>query len=176
MKNFGVDIRKLRMNKQQRLAIDFLEKTLSELAGVKYFLGGSCRFGYETDRSDLDVFIYIGPAWNPESLLDFLNGDTNALIRTFLNLLASTPDVIRKPYHGVGDCHVLTWILGQQVDVILFTNKDNFENLKQEHARVETYLQNYPEVVNLFKGMCFTEEYSLGQEKYRAIIARLKEE
>ena len=143
-----------------------------DLDGTLFFLGGSRRFGYSRETSDLDIFLFI-----PETLLDpaslahyLASGDETGLPAVLETLHLSKDNLRgRGKYKNLGQYHMRTQIFGHSTDLLIFTDRDSFDTLRQEHQMVEDYLKAHSEIVEIMKYFSGS-----GKEKYQAILTRIE--
>jgi hypothetical protein len=150
-----------------------IQVILEDLDGVEYFLGGSRRFQYDNENSDIDLFLFVPKALNnPESMADhIITGDDNGLdyVLDAFGIERHESDVAENKY-GMVNFHFVTTLLGTKVDLLIFTDQKAFRESKLEHECVEAYLEQYPEIRKYIKVLP-----GPGKLKYRAILQRLKE-
>ena len=147
---------------------------LEDLDGVEYFLGGSRRFQYDTENSDIDLFLFVPKALNtPESMVDYLtSGDSNGLERVLDAF--GIPHYMRngptENQYDMGNFHFVTTLLGIKLDLIIFTDNKAFKESQAEHVRVEKYLDLFPESRQYIKAIP-----GPGKLKYRAMLQRIRD-
>lgn len=125
-------------NKVKRAIFDAFEKELQE-KGIKYFVGGSQRFGWENTNSDLDIFVLF-----PESKLSYY-------LHRLLELSHSELPPQLDPYTNNNRQFSF---LGGLIHLTIFDSdihgKDaEFDMLEKEHQKIEDLIQADPKVLYL---------------------------
>ena len=131
-----------------------------EMEGLQYFRGGSERFGYATEVSDLDFFVHM----ERRSL------HIRSLIET-LNLTLAPLRERRERYPAI---HLETSAFGIDIDIIVINSRLDFHALKDEHQRVLSFLEEHPN----WREFCKTvkAEGMTGRSLYRLLVKRMKGE
>ena len=110
---------------------DQMERSMMEflrLNGCKTFLGGSRRFGYGNERSDIDIMVHISGGWKNEMTLG-----------SSLRALGFTPNY--SPYENSSSS---VWVLGTLFHLSIFMHEGAFRDLYDEHIKIETALRKAP--------------------------------
>ena len=112
----------------------FINDLVESLPGVEMFLGGSRHFGYFSESSDYDFFIYLPPAITlPEHVIEYITAGKSSSLKVFLNLLNLEDTRAKKitnesKEYIAGTSLVKTNIFGFQVDLTFFEgNKSDYE-------------------------------------------------
>ena len=101
---------------------------------IDYFIGGSERFGYKTDQSDIDFFIF----------------DPNIIkIDKILFQLPFNTYIRKNPLMGLGydlRVNIQFELFGGLIHLNIIELKNQFEELKEEHNKIEKMLNKNHEL------------------------------
>lgn len=142
---------------------------------IEFFIGGSRRFGYFHDTSDIDVFVGVPKVFvESPSFLDFLvdgeKSGINSLLK-FLGLDRSTIHERKGKYHPESSCFKIV-IFGFSVDLIVFEGeREAFHELRNEHILVESYLRQHPVLIEAYRDLPVR-----GALKYRKLLSMAMEQ
>ena len=128
---------------------------------VNYFYGGSQRFGFANEKSDLDVFLFVSS----------LDTDQDWLINEF------GLEVVENPYPLNRSVGFKTKVFNVKVDFIFIPGEGDFNDLKKEHLAVEAFLISNLTVGRLIKTLkkMDSEHTIKGALIYKALL-RLAED
>jgi hypothetical protein len=146
-------------SEQAKLAfVEFLQKTFFSQKGIAHFMGGSRRFGYNTEHSDFDLFVYIHKedlAWLVESLT------------------AIGMEVIDRKSNKYGSGIVLQIASYGLVHVSVFSSRVCFDQYVDEHKSVDELIQEEHNLVDVARAM--RKRGISGAEVYRVLLDLAKE-
>lgn len=150
---------------------------------INFFYGGSHHFGYATDRSDIDLFMYV-----PEHLM----------LGVLHKLQMLGFNVNRRPYHNTGKYHLflnakavyesyyyddsltpskdpkICYANEKIIDIVIFDDADEFDTLHQDHYRLEQYLEANPEVIKMIRVFKEKMGYINGGDIFRSLLGLTK--
>lgn len=118
------------VEKLAEFVLQFLANLEGNLPGYDYFSGGSRRFGYHTDESDADFFVY---------------SNDYALLITTLEDAGFTRGCISLHYPTT------LYTFRNIIHIGVYNDKEHFRMEKERNNRVARYLQAYPEVVKILR-------------------------
>lgn len=136
----------------------FISELVSPLGDdVQFFIGGSRRFGYYTKQSDLDIFFYVPKIFiEASSVLNYVENGENSGAKTLLEALTLDGLMSEKresKYHNKS-FGFKTQLFGLGVDLIIFEGElEAFSDLRDEHAKIETFLKENPMVVRAYRDL-----------------------
>jgi hypothetical protein len=133
-----------------------------QIQSLDYFMGGSQRFGYNNDDSDIDFFINIKEEGYSESISDNL---MKFLYNNGFNQVDNTN-------HGAYSFVDRLFIHYQfKIHILIIKNNFYFENLKQDHNRIEIFLNNNPVVREYIKALKETKISDMkGKNIYKSLL------
>ena len=102
--------------------------------GIPFFVSGSVRFGYHTDKSDLDFVIDASDAEKVQGLI-------------------SDTDGIRPPTPGYSHALAEIKFFGEKVHVSIKFDSKEFLDLEAEHIQVEKFLKKNPYLISFIRQM-----------------------
>lgn len=105
---------------------------------VKFFLGGSARFGYANSNSDIDFFVYPVKMPYPNELYHLLY--SNGFLLTD-----------EKDHDGYGG--ELYHNQKYNIHVIVLSDLEEWESLKKKHELVDDYVTKHPDILKFIKTM-----------------------
>lgn len=139
---------------------------------IPFFIGGSTRWGWTRVNSDLDVFLLIEESH--EDCLSSYPHTVNCLMNNFARKYS-----LNERHDGnypSSIFHYESRILGVDIDFLIFHNKEEFEQLKNEHEELEKYISSWQKETKQ-KLMYFLTVASLsGKDKYRLLIKEMHKE
>jgi len=115
----------------------------SDFGKVMFFLGGSFRFNYHDENSDLDFFIHQGCGIERNGKL---NIDTYLRMNDFR--LMNPVERVDYPFETTGFTHIK-----HNIHVILFDDFTRWDKLRIKHDNIETYISENPEILRFIKQM-----------------------
>lgn len=118
---------------------ELLEKELSR-RGIEYFVSGSSRFGYDNDKSDLDLIVLdeSSDAYTVKGLMEDFDGSWKLIrggsgSRRYISNLAEVS------------------LFGGKVHIVIFTEREGFLDLRKEHEEVQSFLRENPNLTKFIK-------------------------
>jgi hypothetical protein len=102
--------------------------------GINYFMSGSCRFGYSTENSDLDIIVDRAHSSKVEKLVKDFDGE---LVRVGRYASSATEFTI----------------FGNKVHLQMGLDHSSFVELKAEHERVDALLKRCPYLVDFIRSL-----------------------
>lgn len=134
---------------------------------IEWFIGGSYRFGYHNESSDLDFFVF----WNDNDERVEIPFH-NYLIMNGFNPI-NPANMVEYPHHGTR-----VFKHGKyDIHVIIFENHMRWKALELNHNNIEKYLKDNPQIVSFIKEMKgkFNNEFSFkGKWIYKTLIELVK--
>ena len=126
-----------------------------------FFMGGGHRFGWATSNSDLDLFIYEDKPTVPHTDIEhyYNNGEPYPS-----DSISSVARLIYSESRYPGQ-HWNTNIFNVSVDLLIFYDFDEYNNLYNEHNIIEKLLVNNPVLQQYLK---FSEGIA-GKSKYKVL-------
>jgi hypothetical protein len=129
-----IDNKKLAVckNEMEKTMISFLEAK-----GYQVFVGGSRRFGYSDERSDIDLMVLSKVGKFRLNM---------ALVSMGFSRAA---DLMAMQYEEESE----VWHLGKLIHICIFKNERQFNELKEEHVRIEKILKKNILMRDFIKGL-----------------------
>jgi hypothetical protein len=135
---------------------EFIQKKFFDKISAPHFMGGSRRFGYSDDKSDVDLFVLISEREKSNWLAD-------SLIGIGFNL---------KTSNSYGSGIVWQFEIEGAIHISQFCTQTNFNRYIDEHNMVDRLLKEQPyarEVADKMRSMNHK-----GSEVYRLLLALAK--
>jgi len=140
--------------------VEFLQKTFLSKGEMKYFLGGSRRFGYHTEESDFDLFVcvtaLIQQRWLEKSL--------RAIGMEELN---------HKVVSNYGDTIVSQMSLSGVAHISIIRERDYGECLR-EHEKIDQLIKKQSNLTAVARVM--RKRNIKGSEVYKVLLDLTREE
>lgn len=137
-----------------------------QIKSLKYFIGGSHRFNYATDRSDIDIFVNIQEEGYTESITDnfihFLYGNG------FMEVNNSDP--AHGEYIFADKLFSHTQF---KIHILLIEKQEYFERLRNEHKTIADILKDNSIIIDfileLKKNLRLPND-KMGKYIYRSLV------
>ena len=152
------------LNKRLVVALtDEIEKWCSDNT-IRVFIGGSRRFGYATEKSDIDFFIY-----KRERKINFEDKINWKLLSSGFKLISSEDH--SSAGYPIGDLYSWNGV----VHILVMYAESQFEELKLEHDHLVVFLDDHPLLIGIIADLKNNELNGANVYRHLLQLMRLSE-
>lgn len=158
--SFIKDVNDALVSLSRKFLSDFgKEVNIDKEDNFMFFLGGSKLFGYNDEKSDIDLFVYV----NEDQISKFIQSLEN--------------NEFGLEYKEARDYPVNYLFVNKRynIHILIIENKDAFLKLKKEHIMVSTHLDKFPYIPSFIKALKKQASFEIkGKLIYRSLLAEAK--